>query len=478
MLRPLKDDDHHPLSSVVQSVKTNRTRARQWWDLTLGRAQPENDSQRRYTRILQSAVMAFAGRGVAILVSIISIPLTVSYLGTERYGVWVTLSTLLAWLTLADLGLGNGLLNAVAEAYGHDRADLAQRYVATTFWILVAVAAGLGLVAVLLWSWLDWAALFNVSSAQARAEVGPAVALAIALTLISLPLSVMTRVLAAYQEGAIANYWAAIGNVASLAGILLVSRSEGGLPGLVLGFSGAQTLVAVVSVWWLFTRHKPWLWPHLAAFDGQHWRRLFQTGVEFFLLQVAALVLFQTDNLVIAHFLGSEHVTSYSIVYRLFNYLIVLQAFFLGPLWPAYAEAMARGDWPWIRQTFHRTLVYGTGVATLVTLVLSLLAEPVIRIWTRGIVTPQPILVWLIATWTWLALWGNLFAFLENGIGRIRIQVILGLLMAVVNLVLSVLWVQQFEVIGVIAATVVAYGAVVAWVIPLDVYWILHKKGA
>jgi O-antigen/teichoic acid export membrane protein len=71
-----------------------------------------------------------------------------------------------------------------------------------------------------------------------------------------------------------------------------------------------------------------------------------------------------------------------------------------------------------------------------------------------------------------------LFAFLENGIGRIRIQVILGLLMAVVNLVLSVLWVQQFEVIGVIAATVVAYGAVVAWVIPLDVYWILHKKGA
>ncbi|MGQ0603593.1 MAG: lipopolysaccharide biosynthesis protein [Anaerolineales bacterium] len=456
-------------------MKASLSAARHWFALTIGHEQPVNDSQRRYTRILQSALTALAGRGVALLVSIVSVPLTIGYLGVERYGVWITLSTLLTWLTLADLGLGNGLLNALSEAYGQNRPELAQRYVATTFWMLIIIATLAGLVLTLSWPWLDWAALFRVDSSQARAEIGPTLALAAALTLLNLPLGIGQRVLNAYQEGTVANYWAAAGNIASLIGVVLVSRSEGGLPALVLGFMGTQGLIALLSVVWLFRKHKPWLGPNWLAIDLRHWQRLFQTGIEFFVLQIATLVLFQTDNLVISYFLGADQVPGYSLVYRLFSYVLVLQALFLNPLWPAYAEAVSRDDWAWVRKTFRRTLLWGMLLAVFLIVTLLIAAQPIISLWTQGVISVSLPLVGLMALWTILACWGNTFAFLQNGLGRIRIQTVAGLCLACVNLGLSILWVQSFGVIGVIAATVVAYVCIPAWIVPVDVWLTLRR---
>lgn len=455
-------------------MRLNCPPIRSWLALTLGRAAPQTDSQRRYVRILQSAATALAGRGVSTAVAFVAVPLTVTYLGDERYGLWVTISTLLTWLTLADIGLGNGLVNAVAVADGQGRSDLAQGYVATTFWLLVVIAAVLGLALGLAWPWLDWNAWLNVASELGRAELGPALALAAGLALVNLPLAVSGRVLAAYQEGALANYWAAAGSLFSLVGLVIATQTRAGLPALVLGFTGAQTLVAALSALWLFGRHKAWLWPRLSSVRLSQSRRLMQTGIEFFLLQIAALVLFQTDNLVIARFVGPEAVTGYSIAYRLFGTLALLHSLALTPLWPAYAEAAARGDWAWIRRAFGRTLVGGMALVTAVVIGLGLLADPLIRVWTVGAVSASPELVWLMAAWAWLWAWGNTFAFLLNGLGRIRFQMIVGLILAVVNLTLSILWAQAYGVVGVIGATVVAYTVVIAWTVPLDAWRILR----
>ncbi len=121
----------------------------------LRRSQPVDDGQRRYVRIIQAGVAALAGRGIALAVSIITVPLTLNYLGSERYGMWITMSTLLIWFQLADIGLGNGLTNTVSEAYGNGQKELAQRHVSNAFWLLCAIAAGLGIVAYAVWLTVD-----------------------------------------------------------------------------------------------------------------------------------------------------------------------------------------------------------------------------------------------------------------------------------------------------------------------------------
>src|SRR6266699_741403 len=93
-------------------------------------------AQERHRRAALSTITSIAARGMTLLTVVISVPLTVRYLGTERYAVWMTISSLVAMLTFADLGIGNGLLNAVSESHGKDDPGLAAEYISSGFFLL------------------------------------------------------------------------------------------------------------------------------------------------------------------------------------------------------------------------------------------------------------------------------------------------------------------------------------------------------
>src|SRR5438874_9401927 len=140
--------------------------------LAFGKGQVVGDAQRRYVGIVRGIFTGLAGRAVAVIVSFISIPLTVRYLGAERYGAWVTISAAMAWIAIADLGLSNSLTNAVSEGYASDRRDLAQNSVAAAFWSLMGIAVVIASIFFSVWARVPWDRVFNVETAQARAEVG------------------------------------------------------------------------------------------------------------------------------------------------------------------------------------------------------------------------------------------------------------------------------------------------------------------
>src|SRR5262249_3053825 len=107
-------------------------------------ATPEGRSLERYRRLAVTAISSAAGRGVSVAVGFVTVPLTLGYLGSERYGMWVTISSVVALLMLADFGINNGLLNLVAEAHGRDNQEAARQYVSSAIVVLSAVALGLG----------------------------------------------------------------------------------------------------------------------------------------------------------------------------------------------------------------------------------------------------------------------------------------------------------------------------------------------
>src|SRR5438270_6831016 len=117
-----------------------QVRVHYWINIALGRVPPADEGQRRYQSIIHSTITATAARGVNLVVSFISVPLAVGYLGRDRYGVWVTISSLLIFLSFTDFGLGGSLQNALADAYGRQDRVKAQRHVASAFWLLAIIA--------------------------------------------------------------------------------------------------------------------------------------------------------------------------------------------------------------------------------------------------------------------------------------------------------------------------------------------------
>jgi O-antigen/teichoic acid export membrane protein len=423
----------------------------------LGRIEESDHPGRRRGGIVQGFITGLGSRGVGFLVSFLSVPLTIGYLGRERYGVWILLSSLLAWVGLTDLGIGNGLRTAIASALGSGRPDLVRTLVSTAFALLCTIAAVLGLVAAVAWPWINWAPLFGITTEDARAEVGPAIATSFAFFLLAFPLSITAVTYGALQEGKIQNYWGIVGNIASLVALIVVTRTHGGLVWLVIAISGTGLIVNILSGVWLFGRYKPLFAPRPQAVQLSSVRRLLQAGGTFFLIQIVALVIFQTDNFIVARFAGSANVPSYSLTYTLFSYSYLPQTILFNYLWVAYADAIARRDIGWVARTLKRNLSLSLGFTLAAVVPLIFIARPFIRLWTRDAVVPPVDLV------AWMAAWSMIYAFcspiacLLAAADHMKAQLAYSAVSAAANIVLSIVLIKSWGVTGVIAGTVISY---------------------
>ena len=425
--------------------------------IVLSRMRKRMTSDRRLARIIHGGLSALLGRGVGLIVSAISLPLTVRYLGPQRYGIWVTVSTTVVMLAVMDLGVANSLTNAISRAYAASDRALARRFYASAFWISLAISTVLGLSAVLLWPHVDWASLFHLADRAAAHEASLCVAVALAFFLLSLPLNLINRVLSGYQQTQITNYFSLLSNVLGLAAILIVIHLHGTLLNLMCFYSGTLLAGTVFLNLWVHLWDKRWLFPTPRSVSKKALRDLMNTGLGFFILQVAGLIVFNSDNIVITHYLGAAEVAPYSVTWRLAGYAAILQTAIFPSLWPAYSEAYARGDYAWVRRTFWNAVRLSLGATAAAILILSFFGQTLIRWYVGSSAVPNQLLLLAICAWTLLSAGMDLQACLLAAINRVKWQGILSAIAAVVNIGLSIYLVKRLGSLGVVLGTMLSY---------------------
>ncbi len=425
-------------------------------------------SKERYRRAALSTLAAFGARGIQVLTSLITVPLTLHYLGLERYGMWMTISSTIAMFSFADLGIGNGLLNAISEAHGRGDRESASGYVSSAFFALIAIGAVIGVVFAVAYPFVPWARVFNVTSAKAISEAGPAVAVFVVSLLVSLPLGVVQRIRMGYQEGFLDSAWSTVGSVGALAAVLVAVRLEASLPWLVGSMAAVPALVQLANAGALFGRRYPWLRPRVRRIRRQAVARVMQTGGYFFVLQVAAAVAYQSDSLILAQMLGAESVTLYAVPMKLFQLTPVVLGFAFVALWPAYGESIARGDLSWARSALKRSLTIGMGIAVPASLLLVLIGRPIINWWVGPAVVPSYLVLAAMGTWAVVgALSASVASFL-NGAGILRFQAVTAVLMMIANVAFSIMLTRVLGLSGVVWGSV--FAQLVFVVLPTWIY--------
>ena len=414
-------------------------------------------SRERYRRAALTTFTSVLAKGVTVLTSLITVRLTIRYLGTERYGLWMTIISIVSFLIFADLGIGNGLLNAITEARGRDDKESVHRYVSSAFLVLLGIAALLLALLFLAYPFVPWQRVFNVSSPLAVREAGPAVFVFLLCFLLNIPLDVVQRVQTGHQEGYLTNFWTVIGNLTGLGILIMVMQVKGGLPWLILAVLGGQ-LLGVLGNWAQeFGFARPELRPERAYWDTAAARKILGTGAMFFILQACYVFTIPLDNIVITQILGPEAVTQFAVPMRLFILVTTVATMFLIPLWPAYGEALGRGDAEWIKSTFYHSLGYSLLILSPMALGLAGFGKLIVRIWVGTQVHPTYALLFGMATWTILSVAGNAIYTFLCGINVLKFLVVVTVLQAIANLVLKIVMAKTFGLIGVIWA-----GALVA----------------
>jgi O-antigen/teichoic acid export membrane protein len=326
----------------------------------------------------------------------VSIPLTVHYLGPERYGVWLTISSLLVWMAMTDFGLaGTALVNVLSEADGNDDERSAQEYTSSAVWALTIIAALFAIAAIISFRFIPWHSVFRVSTVSSD-ELNLACALTLTFFILGLPLGVQNSIYSAYQDGFLSNLCGIAMNLSSLVALVVVTRFHGGLPQLVLALSGTRSVVALINVYYMFFVRYRWLMPVPSAIRWHCVQRLFHLGGKYLVIQLGALGMFQSQPMIITQILGPAKVVAFVVAQKILTLPMDLAFMTTSPFVAAFGEARARSDWNWIKEAYRKLTLFSVIIGFPVMLAIGVTAKPLIRIWAGQAAVPDTsLIVWL-----------------------------------------------------------------------------------
>jgi O-antigen/teichoic acid export membrane protein len=397
-------------------------------------------SKSRTANYLRQFKGALGFRLGSVIVSILTVPVLIKYLGQEGFGVWSTLLAFTSWLTLLDLGLANGLRNKVAESLAINSPNTAKYYVGSSYMLLA-------LIALLIWAVLNvgiyfvsWQTIFNTTLIE-ETSLRLAVQIAVLFTLVNLSLGLVGALLGAAHKTSLVFFGQLLSNLILLTSVLVFFNSSEGQIGTLALINGISLVLANIVLSFVFYKSQPQLWPFMRL-DIARVRPLLASSFPFFVIQLAVLVIFTTDKLLITQFFGPEQVAQYEVVLKLFSLVILVHGLISLPLWSAYTDAYARRDFAWIKRMLRTQLLIFFVILIAIALMI-ILAPTIIRIWLGDSFFVSIQLIVATGIFVAISIWNNIFATFVNGIGQLRVQLYAAIFAMLINIPVSIFLVNN-----------------------------------
>ncbi|HUQ66896.1 MAG TPA: MATE family efflux transporter [Flavitalea sp.] len=438
------------------------------------------NGHQRSIKAKKNIIASFLVRGFGIMVSLIMVPLTIDYINPSRYGIWLTLSSIIGWFSFFDIGLSQGLRNKFAEAKAKGDDNLAQVYVSTTYAILAVIFFIVWIAFLMVNNFLDWAHILNIPK-NMQSEVSVLAVIVFTYFCLNFVFRIITTLILANQEPAKSSLIGVIGQVGSLICIIiLVKTTEGSLLKLGIALCACPLLALIGANFFFFKGVFKKYQPTFSKINFHYAKNLFNLGVVFFIIQVAGIIQFQTANIIIARNFGTADVTSYNIVYKYFGILDMVFVIFLTPFWSATTEAYAKNDIRWIKNGIKKYTQLNIFLFVVGCFML-IFSGTLYRLWLgKGKVD----IGFYLSLWGFIYFSINIFAlkyvYFLNGINALRIQFLACILSPFVYAGVCMLLIKYYKmgVYSLFIASIVANfnGYILA---PLQYYQVVlkNKKG-
>ncbi len=411
-----------------------------------------------------------------IVVQLLLVPLLLGYLSPLKYGIWITISSVINWFYFFDIGLGNGLRNKLAEALARDEKELGKIYVSTTYAALSIIVIILYILFLIADKFINWQKIFN-SPESLTSEINSLIIVVFTFFAVNFVVRLIGTVLNADQKSSLNDLIYTSGNLLSLLIIFIltkVSHQSLVLIAVTIGFS--TFLPAVIFSVIFFSRNYKHLKPSFKFVQFKHVNKLTSLGVKFFVMQAAAVVVFTTDNLIITQLFGPAQVAPYSIALKYFNIAQMGFSIIIIPFWSAFTEAYTKNDFGWIKNTIKRLIQIWILVVIIISIML-LSSAKVYTLWIGDKVQISFALSALMALFVIMSTWNNIFTYFINGVGKLKISLITASINAIINIPLSIFLARNLNmgINGVILGTCISL-SLSFFLRPIQAYKIINQK--
>ena len=411
-------------------------------------------STNRSIKAYKNIIGLFTLKGVNIAVGFVLVPLTLNYLDPTRYGIWITISAIFNWFSLFDVGMGHGMRNRLAEALAKNDIIKARTYVSTTYALLGLIFTSVFVLFFFVNFFLDWTVLLNTAS-EYKEELSLLAGFVFFFFCLRFVTDLIGTIALARQEPAFSQMINVGGRILSLAGIyLLTVFSSGSLLNLGITLTAIPVITSLILSIIVFRTRYSDIRPSFSMIRFSELKNIMNLGIKFFFIQIAAIIFYQTNNIIIAQLFGPEEVTPYSIAFQYFSVATFAFTTILTPYWSAFTEAYTIGEMAWIKKVMKNLrllwLILLGGVA-----IMFFASEFLVHLWVGDKVVVQKDLYLVMAIYVLITSFLSIYSQFQNGVGKVLIQFYLALGLALAHIPLAIYFCKQFGIAGIMFSTII-----------------------
>ena len=404
---------------------------------------------------LKSVSYSYLRQLVALVVGIVSLPLLLNYMGSNVYGIWVLILSLVAYLSNISFGIPSAMVTLVAKT-----SDLKQKYIILkkSFRILISIVATFLVIFILAVTYSDnWiiSILGNIEGDLIDTAKKIFILLVI-LNLIKLPLNLYMQFFTGMNMVYISEIYTLFMTLSDLAIILTAVYLHLDILMFAALMLLGQLLLNIMVVVHVLIKFSYLKSEKSYGVDIKK-NMVIKTGFYFFQMGVLASVVGATDNLIISHYLSPEYVVLYSITFKIFLYFTMCTVIINGVLGPSYGNAYSFGDWDEIQQYLSLSMKLLPAFSGLIWFFLLFYAKEIVEVWLGGAAGfGGYLLIFSLGLYSYILAYASSYATLIYSFNIAQKALKIFWLEAVLNLFLSLLLIQHLGISGVALGTALA----------------------
>lgn len=420
---------------------------------------------KRTIQAKRNVIFSLGIKGCNILLGILILPITLHYLGQTRYGIWLTVGSIIDWFAFFDIGLSNGLRNKLAEAISKNNVKRAQVYISTSYAMLSIISITLFLIFIFGNQFIVWHKIFNTDPLL-EDEINSLLLIAFTFFCLKFVFQLLNSILLAHQKPSTRDFLQLLSKIiSSFAIVVLAYTTTGSLIYVSYAYSTLPVLILGIATFYFFRSSFKKYIPSFRSINFRHIKGIMNLGTKFFVINIAVIVMFTTDNMIITQLFGPEMVTPYNIAYKYFGIYTMIFSIIVSPIWSAVTEAYTKGDINWIKNVvkkFHYLWLGGVGIVVIMLIV----SQPLYKLWVGDAVHVSVLLTFFMAFHAIFSSYGSVYVNVLNGMGKVKIQYYTAIVAAILNIPLSVFFAKYLDMgpTGVIFATslCISFGPIIA----------------
>jgi O-antigen/teichoic acid export membrane protein len=329
-----------------------------------------------------------------------------------------------------------------------------REYIMTAYGSVAFISIIILLTLTVLFKIFNWNSIFNIDS-YTNQELFFIMLVNLVFIVMNFVLKIVATIYYSLQKSSTVGLIQILNQLFNLIGIYSLYRMEyaNSLLGISVVYGLGMVLSNIIFTLILFIKNRE-LVPKFKDFKYDKVKSLSGLGIKFFIIQIAAMIIFTTDNMIITKLLGPEEVTPYNITFKVFSIIIMLHGIIITPLWSAITKAFAEKDVEWLKRVLKRLNQLNVLIIIAI-LVLNSLFSFIIKVWIGDNVLIPKLMVYMFSLYTILIVFCNNHAYYFNGLGEIDFQLRIAIIQGIVNIPISIFFAKYLGMgnVGVILGT-------------------------